>query len=92
MCIILNIIFFSLAYFIVILIFIALILIFDLHIDLYSVLAWEGYMEGVMKQASNAEYWDIWNRQKLGPDFELKQQQILKGDQVVLSTKMCIFI
>lgn len=49
-------------------------------------------MEGVMKQASNAEYWDIWNRQKLGPDFELKQQQILKGDQVVLSTKMCIFI
>lgn len=48
-------------------------------------------MEGIVKQASNAEYWDIWNRQKLGPDFELKQQQILKADQVVPFTKTCIF-
>ncbi|KAG1371445.1 putative nuclear pore complex protein NUP214 [Cocos nucifera] len=43
--------------------------------------AWQLYMEGIVRQASNGQYWDIWNRQKLSPEFELKRQQILNANQ-----------
>ncbi|KAK1316234.1 hypothetical protein QJS10_CPA05g00642 [Acorus calamus] len=39
--------------------------------------------KGMVKQASDKQYWDMWSRQKLGPEFELKQQRILKLKQNV---------
>lgn len=39
-------------------------------------------MEGIVKQRTDAKYWDLWNRQKLSSEPELKQRQILKLNQV----------
>ncbi|KAF5187282.1 Nuclear pore complex protein [Thalictrum thalictroides] len=46
-----------------------------------QVLARKVFIEGIVKQASNNQYWDIWDRQKLTPEFELKRKQILKVNQ-----------
>ncbi|AQK51506.1 Nuclear pore complex protein NUP214 [Zea mays] len=41
------------------------------------------YMKGIVSQSSDNQYWDIWNRQKLSPEFEVKRQNILRANQVL---------
>nr|XP_029124017.1 nuclear pore complex protein NUP214 isoform X3 [Elaeis guineensis] len=53
----------------------------ELRNKMLQVSARQLYMEGIVRQASNGQYWGIWNRQKLSPEFELKRQQILNANQ-----------
>lgn len=40
-------------------------------------------MKGIVEQASNKKYWDIWKQQKLNPELEAKRQNILYANQVI---------
>ncbi|KAL6896847.1 hypothetical protein ACP4OV_007419 [Aristida adscensionis] len=53
----------------------------DLRNKMFQVSARQAYMKGIVSQSSDSQYWDIWNRQKLSPEFEVKRQNILKANQ-----------
>lgn len=53
----------------------------DLRDKMFQVSARQAYMKGILSQSSDTQYWDIWNRQKLSPEFEVKRQNILKANQ-----------
>lgn len=52
-----------------------------LHNKTMQVISRKFYVEGIVKQASNSQYWELWNCQKLSPEFEVKRQKLLKLNQ-----------
>lgn len=46
-----------------------------------QVLARKIYMEAIVKQATDSQYLDIWNRQKLGSELDMKRRHILEINQ-----------
>lgn len=55
---------------------------FTFLVYLVSVLSKKTYIEGIVTQASDSNYWEHWDRQKLSSELELKRQHILQMNQV----------
>lgn len=47
------------------------------------------YMEGIVKQATDSRYWDLWDHQKLSSELELKRRHLLELNQVNTSYTSC---
>jgi nuclear pore complex protein Nup214 len=52
-----------------------------LHDNTVQVLAKKVYMEGIVKQATESRYLELWNLQKLNSELELKQRHIAEVNQ-----------
>ncbi|KAL3850357.1 hypothetical protein ACJIZ3_012239 [Penstemon smallii] len=46
-----------------------------------QVLVRKVYMEGIFKQATDSRYLELWNRQKLSSELEMKRRRILESNQ-----------
>ncbi|KAL2928185.1 hypothetical protein RDABS01_028908, partial [Bienertia sinuspersici] len=55
-----------------------------------QVLARKTHMEGIVKQTTDEQYWELWNRQKLNPELDQKQQNVFNRNQS-LNEKYVLF-
>ncbi|XP_049931508.1 nuclear pore complex protein NUP214 isoform X2 [Nymphaea colorata] len=44
-------------------------------------IAKEVHMKSIVRQAKNSKYWDLWDCQKLRPEFEVKRRRLFKAKQ-----------
>uniref|UniRef100_A0A7N0THU9 Nuclear pore complex protein NUP214 n=1 Tax=Kalanchoe fedtschenkoi TaxID=63787 RepID=A0A7N0THU9_KALFE len=53
----------------------------DLLNKTVQVIARKTYTESIVKQSSDTQYWDLWDRQRLGSELEMKRRKIIKMHQ-----------